>query len=37
MDLEPVWDGAGVMRRAIAEDLKRWGDLARRARIEAPN
>jgi tripartite-type tricarboxylate transporter receptor subunit TctC len=37
MDLEPTWDGPEVMRRAMAEDLKRWAELANRARIEAPN
>ncbi len=37
MDLEPVWDGATVMREAIAEDSKRWADLARRANIKSPN
>ena len=37
MDLEPVWDGASVMREAIAADSKRWADLARRANIKSPN
>ena len=37
MDLEPTWDGPEVMRGAMADDLKRWAELAKRARIEAPN
>lgn len=37
MDLEPVWEGAEATARAIATDLKRWGELAQRAKIRAPN
>jgi tripartite-type tricarboxylate transporter receptor subunit TctC len=36
MDLEPVWDGPETVRKAIAADLMRWGQLARAAKIEAP-
>lgn len=37
MDLEPVWDGPQLVREAIAEDLKRWAELAKRAGIKSPN
>lgn len=36
MALEPVWDGPDTVRKAIAADLMRWGQLAKRAKIEAP-
>jgi len=34
--LDPVWDEAQVVTNAIAADLMRWGQLARVAKIEAP-
>ncbi|MFO1363515.1 MAG: tripartite tricarboxylate transporter substrate-binding protein [Burkholderiales bacterium] len=37
MDLEPVWEGPDALRRAVAADLTRWRDLARRAGITSPN
>jgi tripartite-type tricarboxylate transporter receptor subunit TctC len=37
MDLEPVWDGPAKVRQAIAADLKRWGELAKRTGIKSPN
>ena len=36
LDLEPVWDGPETVSKAIAADLMRWGQLARAAKIEAP-
>jgi tripartite-type tricarboxylate transporter receptor subunit TctC len=36
MGTEPVWDGAEQVRQAIAADLMRWGQLAKTAKIEAP-
>lgn len=36
MDLDPVWEEPDEMRKVIAADLKRWGELARAAKIEAP-
>jgi tripartite-type tricarboxylate transporter receptor subunit TctC len=33
---EPVWDEADTVANAIAADLVRWGQLARVAKIEAP-
>ena len=36
MDLEPVWDGPETVSKAIAADLMRWGQLARAAKIQAP-
>lgn len=36
MDLEPVWDGPEEVRKAIAADLMRWGQLAKAAKIQAP-
>jgi tripartite-type tricarboxylate transporter receptor subunit TctC len=36
MDLEPVWDGPEQVSKAIAGDLMRWSQLARVAKIEAP-
>jgi tripartite-type tricarboxylate transporter receptor subunit TctC len=33
---EPVWDEADTVANAIAADLMRWGQLARVAKIEAP-
>ena len=33
---EPVWDEADTVTNAIATDLMRWGQLARVAKIEAP-
>jgi tripartite-type tricarboxylate transporter receptor subunit TctC len=36
MDLEPVWDGPETVTKAIAGDLMRWTQLARFAKIEAP-
>jgi tripartite-type tricarboxylate transporter receptor subunit TctC len=36
MDLEPVWDGPEQVRKAIAGDLMRWRQIARVAKIEAP-
>jgi tripartite-type tricarboxylate transporter receptor subunit TctC len=37
MDLEPVWDGPETVRKAIAADLMRWSQLAKTAKIQAPN
>lgn len=37
MDLQPKWEGPDVVRKAIAEDLRRWADLAKRAGIKSPN
>ena len=36
MDLEPVWDGPETVAKAVAGDLMRWSQLARAAKIEAP-
>lgn len=36
MDLEPLWEEPEEMRKAIAADLARWGELARTAKIQAP-
>ena len=36
MGTEPVWDEAETVANAIAADLMRWGQLARVAKIEAP-
>jgi tripartite-type tricarboxylate transporter receptor subunit TctC len=36
MDLEPVWDGPEQVSHAMAGDLMRWTQLARVAKIEAP-
>jgi len=37
MDLEPVWEGAGETSKAMAADLERWAELAKRAGIKSPN
>jgi tripartite-type tricarboxylate transporter receptor subunit TctC len=34
--IAPVWEGPREVARAIDADIKRWNELARRARIEAP-
>ena len=34
--VEPVWDDAVTLEKAITADLLRWGQLARVAKIEAP-
>jgi tripartite-type tricarboxylate transporter receptor subunit TctC len=36
MDLDPVWDGPETVSKAITADLMRWSQLARVAKIEAP-
>jgi tripartite-type tricarboxylate transporter receptor subunit TctC len=36
MGIEPVWDDAPQLGQAIAADLMRWSQLARAAKIEAP-
>jgi tripartite-type tricarboxylate transporter receptor subunit TctC len=36
LGVEPVWDEPGTVANAIAADLVRWGQLARVAKIEAP-
>ena len=36
LGVEPVWEEASTMANAIAADLMRWGQLARVAKIEAP-
>jgi tripartite-type tricarboxylate transporter receptor subunit TctC len=36
MGIEPVWDDAAQLGQAIAADLMRWSQLARAAKIEAP-
>jgi tripartite-type tricarboxylate transporter receptor subunit TctC len=36
LDLEPVWDTPEQVRNAMAGDLMRWTQLARVAKIEAP-
>jgi tripartite-type tricarboxylate transporter receptor subunit TctC len=36
MGTEPVWDEAETVANAIAADLMRWRELARVAKIEAP-
>jgi tripartite-type tricarboxylate transporter receptor subunit TctC len=36
LDLEPVWDGPETVAKAIAADLMRWTQLAKAAKIEAP-
>jgi len=36
MDLDPVWDGPEQVSKAIAGDLMRWSQIARMAKIEAP-
>jgi tripartite-type tricarboxylate transporter receptor subunit TctC len=36
LGVEPVWEEASTMAHAIAADLMRWGQLARVAKIEAP-
>ena len=37
MDIEPVWDGPQEVSQAIAADLRRWRELAKRAGIKSPN
>jgi len=34
--IAPVWEGPQEVARAIEDDIKRWSELARRARIETP-
>jgi tripartite-type tricarboxylate transporter receptor subunit TctC len=36
LGVDPVWDDAQQLSNAIAADLMRWGQLARVAKIEAP-
>jgi tripartite-type tricarboxylate transporter receptor subunit TctC len=36
LDLEPVWEGSASLAKSIAADLARWSELARVAKIEAP-
>jgi hypothetical protein len=36
LGVEPVWDEPSTVANAIAADLVRWGQLARVAKIEAP-
>jgi tripartite-type tricarboxylate transporter receptor subunit TctC len=36
LGIEPVWDEPATVAKAIAADLARWGQLARVAKIEAP-
>ena len=36
LGVDPVWDEASTIASAIAADLMRWGQLARVAKIEAP-
>lgn len=36
LGLDPVWDEPQLVSNAIAADLMRWGQLARVAKIEAP-
>jgi tripartite-type tricarboxylate transporter receptor subunit TctC len=36
LGVEPVWDDAAQVSKAIAGDLMRWSQLARVAKIEAP-
>ena len=36
MDLQPAWEDADAARKAIAEDLRRWAELAKRAGIASP-
>src|SRR5262245_20311649 len=36
LGVDPVWDEANTMANAIAADRMRWGQLARVAKIEAP-
>jgi tripartite-type tricarboxylate transporter receptor subunit TctC len=36
LGVDPVWDEAATVSNAIAADLMRWGQLARLAKIEAP-
>ncbi|MFL6572055.1 MAG: Bug family tripartite tricarboxylate transporter substrate binding protein [Burkholderiales bacterium] len=36
LGVEPVWDEGETVANAIAADLMRWGQLARVAKIEAP-
>jgi tripartite-type tricarboxylate transporter receptor subunit TctC len=37
MDIEPAWDGPQDVSQAIAADLKRWRELAKRAGIKSPS
>ena len=36
LGINPVWDGPQEVARAIDADIKRWTEVARRARMEAP-
>ena len=36
MGIEPVWDGPELVMQAIAADILRWSQIAKAARIEAP-
>ena len=36
LGLDPVWDDADQVTKAIAGDLMRWSQLAKVAKIEAP-
>jgi tripartite-type tricarboxylate transporter receptor subunit TctC len=36
MGTTPLWEGPQEVMRAIDADIKRWSEVARRARIEAP-
>jgi tripartite-type tricarboxylate transporter receptor subunit TctC len=35
--IDPVWTEPEQMMRALAEDRKRWSELAKRAGIQSPN
>jgi tripartite-type tricarboxylate transporter receptor subunit TctC len=35
--IDPVWTEPAEMMQALAEDRKRWGELAKRAGIQSPN
>ena len=35
--IDPVWTDPAPMMKALAEDRKRWSDLAKRAGIQSPN
>jgi len=36
MGTEPDWDGPDAVMKLIAADIKRWSELAQRAKIESP-
>jgi len=37
LGIEPVWDDAPQVAAALKSDRMRWGALAKKANIQAPN